>query len=57
MRLHEAGYLQARWEEPVMPARVPRHSYRLTVSGAAFGRALLAERKMDSLHRLREKLA
>ena len=57
MRLHEAGYLEARWEEPVMPARAPRHSYRLTVSGVAFGRALLAERKMHSQRRLREKLA
>ena len=57
MRLHEAGYLEARWEDPVLPARAPRHSYRLTASGAAFGRALLAERKMDSRHRLREKLA
>jgi DNA-binding PadR family transcriptional regulator len=54
MRLHEAGYLKARWEEP---ARAPRHSYRLTASGAAFGRALLAERKMVSRHRLWEKLA
>jgi DNA-binding PadR family transcriptional regulator len=57
MRLHEAGYLEARWEEPVMPARAPRHSYRLTASGAAFGRALLAESKMHSARRLREKLA
>jgi len=57
MRLHEAGYLKARWQEPVMPARAARHSYRLTASGAAFGRALLAERKMVSRHRLREKLA
>jgi DNA-binding PadR family transcriptional regulator len=57
MRLHEAGYLKARWEEPVMPARAPRHSYRLTASGATFGRALLAERNMVSRHRLREKLA
>jgi hypothetical protein len=41
----------------VMPARAPRHAYRLTASGVAFGRALLAERKMDARHRLREKLA
>lgn len=57
IRLHEAGYLEARWEEPVMPARAPRHAYRRTASGVAFGRALLAERKMDARHRLREKLA
>jgi hypothetical protein len=40
-----------------MPARAPRHSYRLTASGAAVGQALLAERKMDSRHQLREELA
>jgi DNA-binding PadR family transcriptional regulator len=57
MRLHEAGYLRARWEEPVMPARAPRHSYRLTASGAAFARALLVGREMHSRHGLREKLA
>lgn len=57
MRLHEAGYLEARWEELVMPARPPRHLYRLTRSGVAFGRALLAERKVHSQRWLREKPA
>ena len=57
MRLHEAGYLEARWEEAVTPARAPRHSYRLTVSGAAFGRTLLADGKVHLRRRLREKLA
>ncbi len=44
MRLHEAGYLDARWEEAAAPSRPPRHAYRLTAAGAAFGRDLLAER-------------
>ncbi|WP_407528959.1 PadR family transcriptional regulator [Methylobacterium oryzisoli] len=46
MRLHEAGYLDARWEEAAAPSRPPRHAYRLTATGAAFGRDLLAKRDL-----------
>jgi DNA-binding PadR family transcriptional regulator len=57
MRLHEAGYLRARWEEPGLAARAPRHSYQLTASGAAFARKLLAGRETDKRRGLREKFA
>src|SRR5262249_41789718 len=57
MRLHEAGYLRARWEGPVMPARAPGPSYRLPAAGAAVGRAVIGEREMDSRYGLRERLA
>ena len=57
MRLHEAGYLDARWEQAETPSRLPRHGYRLTASGAAFGHALLAERDAASSRGLRAKLA
>lgn len=57
MRLHEAGYLEARWEQAAHPSRPPRHAYRLTASGAAFGRALLAEGKSQRTAGYREALA
>lgn len=56
MRLHEAGYLEARWEATA-PSRPPRHAYRLTASGAAFGHALLAERAADLTPEHREQPA
>src|SRR6266849_2985823 len=39
MRLTEAGWLEARWEEPSLPGRPPRHMYRLTQDGRAGTRA------------------
>ncbi len=39
MRLTEAGWLEARWEEPSLPGRPPRHMYRLTQDGRAGARA------------------
>lgn len=42
MRLEDDGLLESEWHQPVPPARSPRHAYRLTSSGRAFARALLA---------------
>ncbi|MBY0283408.1 MAG: PadR family transcriptional regulator [Sphingomonas sp.] len=42
MRLADDGLLEAEWRAPVPPARAPRHAYRLTPSGRAFARAMLA---------------
>jgi len=39
MRLSDAGWLEARWEEPSSPGRPPRHMYRLTQDGRAGARA------------------
>src|SRR6202521_5877113 len=39
MRLTDAGWMEARWEEPSLPGRPPRHLYRLTQDGRAGARA------------------
>src|ERR1700674_678531 len=39
MRLSDAGWLEARWEDPRSPGRPPRHMYRLTQDGRAGARA------------------
>jgi PadR family transcriptional regulator PadR len=39
MRLSDAGWLEARWEEPSSHGRPPRHMYRLTQDGRAGARA------------------
>jgi PadR family transcriptional regulator, regulatory protein PadR len=39
MRLSDAGWLEARWEEPSSPGRPARHMYRLTQDGRAGARA------------------
>lgn len=39
MRLSNAGWLEARWEEPSAPGRPHRHLYRLTQNGRAGARA------------------
>ena len=33
-RLHEEGWLEARWEEGREPGRPPRHLYRLSAAGS-----------------------
>jgi DNA-binding PadR family transcriptional regulator len=42
IRLADDGLLEAEWQSPVPPARAPRHAYRLTAAGAAFGHALVS---------------
>ena len=42
MRLADDGLLESEWQEPVPPARAPRHAYRLTSAGRAFAEAALA---------------
>lgn len=42
IRLADEGLLDAEWREPVPPARIPRHVYRLTREGRAFAAALVA---------------
>ena len=39
MRLSDAGWLEARWQEPSSRGRPPRHMYRLTQDGRAGARA------------------
>ena len=43
MRLAEDELLESQWNEPVPPARIPRHSYRLTAKGRHFGIRLATE--------------
>jgi PadR family transcriptional regulator PadR len=38
MRLSDAMWLEARWEEPTSPGRPPRHMYRLTQDGRSWAR-------------------
>src|ERR1700687_120639 len=42
MRLSDARWLEARWEEPSSPGRPPRHMYRLTQDGRSWGRTATA---------------
>ncbi len=35
IRLHERGWLEARWEEADRPGKPARHVYRLTAAGLA----------------------
>ena len=43
IRLCDQGLLEASWQEADRPGRPPRHAYRLTPSGAATARQLIAE--------------
>jgi PadR family transcriptional regulator, regulatory protein PadR len=43
MRLSDAGWLEARWEEPNSPGRPPRHMYRLTQDGRSWARSATKE--------------
>lgn len=47
IRLADDGLLESQWCEPVPPARVPRHAYRLTAKGKDFARDMLAEGGVD----------
>jgi DNA-binding PadR family transcriptional regulator len=42
MRLSDAMWLEARWEEPSSPGRPPRHMYRLTQVGRSWARTVTA---------------
>lgn len=35
MRLHDQGWLEAEWRQPLQAGRPPRHAYRLTAAGLA----------------------
>ena len=43
VRLAKDGLLESEWQEPVPPARAPRHAYRLTGKGRAFALDVLAK--------------
>lgn len=47
MRLADDALLESRWSEPVSPARIPRHRYRLTAKGRTFANELLCEAVPD----------
>jgi DNA-binding PadR family transcriptional regulator len=40
IRLHERGFLDAKWLEPERPGRPARHAYRLSDAGLAYARSL-----------------
>lgn len=42
-RLTEQGWLERHWQEPELPGRPPRHTYRLTSAGTRAARHQLAE--------------
>jgi PadR family transcriptional regulator, regulatory protein PadR len=42
MRLDDRGFLESGWRDSPEPGRPPRHTYRLTKSGAAFAREQLS---------------
>lgn len=44
MRLLDHGLLETEWQQPVPPARAPRHAYRLNSAGRAAAHAILATR-------------
>lgn len=48
MRLEQAGWLEARWEDEPAPGKPRRHLYRFTATGASEGARLLAERSERS---------
>ena len=39
IRLHDRGFLEAKWVEAERPGRPARHAYRLTPTGATFARS------------------
>ena len=43
MRLSDRGLLESKWEPAPDAGRPPRHLYRLTADGAAYGRTSLAQ--------------
>ena len=49
-RLTEQGWLERRWEEPNLPGRPPRHTYRLTSIGARAARQHLDASALASAH-------
>jgi PadR family transcriptional regulator PadR len=52
-RLEDAGWITGRWETSPDPARPPRRYYRLTPTGEAEARAVLAERRPHVWRRVR----
>lgn len=52
-RLEDAGWITGRWEPSSDPSRPPRRYYRLTPTGEAEARALLAERRPEARRRTR----
>ncbi|HEU0133310.1 MAG TPA: PadR family transcriptional regulator, partial [Allosphingosinicella sp.] len=42
IRLEAQGYLEAEWQQPVVPGRPPRHAYRLTAAGRQLAQAQAA---------------
>jgi len=42
LRLHDQGYLEARWVESSTPGRPQRHAYRLTAAGKELARTSIA---------------
>ena len=50
MRLHDQGWLEAEWRQPLQAGRPARHAYRLTAAGMA----LAAERTAIAPTGLRE---
>ncbi|HEX5459262.1 MAG TPA: PadR family transcriptional regulator [Steroidobacteraceae bacterium] len=52
-RLEDRGYLESKWLEPAQEGRPPRHVYRLTPAGVAFGREADSRRQYANplLHR------
>ena len=51
MRLADRGLLKAEWRDATLPGRPPRHMYRLTATGLAFGRELEASDRPRSAFR------
>jgi DNA-binding PadR family transcriptional regulator len=43
VRLHDRGFLEAKWLEPERPGRPPRHAYRLSADGLTLARQLEAQ--------------
>ena len=56
-RLHEQGFLEAKWEETPEPGRPPRHLYRLSADGARRARSHLAEPRSSPRLRYRTREA
>lgn len=53
IRLSDQGLLESQWQEPERPGKPPRHAYKLTPNGLAFGRQIAR----DAPSSVRQRLA
>lgn len=50
IRLHEQGFLEARWQEVERPGKPPRHAYRITASGRQLAHSFDKSKQKNAIH-------